>query len=123
VGPRRLPPLRAFAVAAAAGGLAYALYRALLRYRPPSPRHEATRLLEGVERVLRSARVGPDGDEGIEELTLRLRAQGHPLSPPLEAATRRYLEARFGQRQLSPGERQALVSALRRAVRQHRAAA
>jgi hypothetical protein len=76
-----------------------------------------------VERLLREAGVRAREDETLEELTARLVREQHSLAEPLAPLTRRYLEARFGQRPLAPGEAEQLLAPLRRYLEARRAAA
>jgi hypothetical protein len=93
---------------------AFRLVRALA-LRPARP-DEAARLRAEAERLLVRGGVVPDAGEGLEELRHRLARTGHPLTRPVDALTRRYLEARFGTRPLVPGERKRLLEPLRGAV-------
>lgn len=121
--PARLPPARIWGLALLAGLLTYALWRALSR-RLSAPRpHSATRLVDTVERLLREAGVRPREGEALEELTARLAREQHSLAEPLAPLTRRYLEARFGQRPLVPGEADRLLAPLRSYLEARRAAA
>jgi hypothetical protein len=76
-----------------------------------------------VERLLRDADIQLRESETLEELTARLVREQHALAEPLAPITRRYLEARFGQRPLQPGEAQLLLAPLRRFLEARRAAA
>ena len=109
---RQLPPLRAWLTAALVGGLVYAGWRLLSRLKPRAPRLEATRFVDLVERRLAAAGVHPQEGETLEELSARLTREAHPVAPPLAPLTRRYLEARFGQRPLEPGEAARLLREL-----------
>jgi hypothetical protein len=91
------------------GALALAIF--VLRRR--RSRHAATDLLEGIEARLKAQ--GVDVTEApLEELSTILSGRSHPLAGPLAMATRRYLEARFAGRPLSPAERDAVLAALER---------
>lgn len=107
--------VRALLAAAAVAVVAYRLARRV-RWAPRTPEavrtHEAARFLEAIERRLRAARVRFREGEHLEELAGRLGQTRHPLARPLQAATRRYLEARFGGRPLPVEERASLLSAL-----------
>lgn len=119
----RLPPARSWGVALLAGLLTYALWRVLSR-RLSEPRpHSATRLVDTIEHLLREAGIRPREGEALEELTARLVREHHSLAEPLAPLTRRYLEARFGQRPLEPGEADRLLTPLRRYLEARRAAA
>jgi hypothetical protein len=119
----RLPPMRVWGLALLAGLGTYAAWRVLTgRLSAPRP-HQATRLVDAVERLLREAGVRPHEGETLEELTARLVREQHSLAAPLAPLTRRYLEARFGQRPLSPGEAEQLLAPLRRFLEARRAAA
>jgi hypothetical protein len=83
----------------------------------------ATRLVDRVERLLREAGVRAHEGETLEELTARLVREHHRLAEPLEPLTRRYLEARFGQRPLEAGEAERLLTPLRHFLEARRAAA
>jgi transglutaminase-like putative cysteine protease len=119
----RLPPARIWGLALVAGLLTYALWRVLSqRLSAPRP-HSATRLVDTVEHLLREAGVRPREGEALEELTARLVREQHSLAEPLAPLTRRYLEARFGQRPLAPGEADRLLMPLRSYLEARRAAA
>jgi protein-glutamine gamma-glutamyltransferase len=103
------PPPIAWLVA----GLVFAAVVVLLRRKGPRARpHAAAGFLDAIEKRLAAARVPMVPGEGLEELSVRLTEARHPLAPPLSAARRRYLEARFGARPLAPGEQETLLSAL-----------
>lgn len=104
-------PGRAWAAALGAALLTWLAWRLLTRPRPPRP-HPVSSFLAQIEERLGRAHIARQSGEGIEELTARLAAAKHPLSPALSAATRRYLEARFGSRPLRADERAALLRAL-----------
>jgi transglutaminase-like putative cysteine protease len=97
----------------AAGGVValVILLRRLTRPRPAPP-HPAHSFRVEIEARLRNAHVAQLDGEGLEELSARLLAAGHRVGPPLAAATRRYLEARFGGRPLASAERNRLLSRL-----------
>jgi transglutaminase-like putative cysteine protease len=119
----RLPPARIWGVALLAGLGTYAAWRLLSgRLSAPKP-HHATRLVDAVERLLRESGVRLREGETLEELTVRLVREQHSLAEPLAPLTRRYLEARFGQRPLAPGEAEQLLVPLRRFLEARRAAA
>ena len=103
-------PTRAILFAVAAGLGAWFLWRRLTG--PASRRHPAAGFLADVERRLAALKVARRHDEDLEALAQRLRAAHHHLAEPVGRATRRYLEARFGRRPLSKGERKALLAAL-----------
>jgi transglutaminase-like putative cysteine protease len=118
---RRLPPMRVWGVALLAGLATYGAWR-LLAARLLAPRpHQATLLVDTVERMLREAGVRPREHETLEELTARLVREQHSLAEPLAPLTRRYLEARFGQRPLAPGEAERLLTPLRHFLEARRA--
>jgi hypothetical protein len=79
--------------------------------------------VDTIENLLREAGVRPREGEALEELTARLVREHHSLAEPLQPLTRRYLEARFGQRPLAPGEADRLLMPLRRYLEARRAAA
>lgn len=119
----RLPPMRVWGLALLAGLGTYGAWR-LLAGRLAAPKsHQATRLVDAVERLLRDSGVRMRENETLEELTARLAREQHSLAEPLAPITRRYLEARFGQRPLQPGEAQELLAPLRRFLEARRAAA
>jgi hypothetical protein len=119
----RLPPARIWGLALGAGLLTYAVWR-VLSQRLSAPRiHTATRLVDTVEQLLREAGVRSREGEALEELTARLVREQHSLAEPLAPVTRRYLEARFGQRPLAPGEVDRLLTPLRSYLEARRAAA
>ncbi|MFL5346673.1 MAG: DUF3488 and DUF4129 domain-containing transglutaminase family protein [Hyalangium sp.] len=112
----RLPPMRVWGLALLAGLLTYATWRILsARLSAPRP-HSATQLVDTVERLLREAGVRSREGETLEELTARLAREQHSLAEPLTPVTRRYLEARFGQRPLESGEAERLLTPLRRSL-------
>lgn len=117
----RIPGAGRAAVSLLAGLLVYVLVRRFARSRGGSRRPEATALLDDVERLLARAGVRREPGEGIEEVTARLAASEHPLAVPLGRTTRRYLEARFGQRPLREGEHAHLLRTLGAAVSRLRA--
>ncbi|WP_224248941.1 transglutaminase TgpA family protein [Hyalangium gracile] len=119
----RLPPARVWGVALLAGLVTYGTWRFLAaRLSAPRP-HTATRLVDTVERMLREAGVRPHEGETLEDLTARLVREHHSLAEPLAPVTRRYLEARFGQRPLEAGEAERLLTPLRRYLEARRAPA
>lgn len=120
-GSSDLPPLRAWAAALLVGAGVYAVWRVLSRRVPAARPHEATRLLEAVERQLLRAGVRRREDESFEDLAARLKRDGHPLAEPLAPVSRRYLEARFGGRALHSGEAEALLRGLQHALDAHAA--
>ncbi|MDP1828348.1 MAG: transglutaminaseTgpA domain-containing protein [Archangium sp.] len=103
-------PTRALVFAVGAGLLSWLAWRRLTG--PASRRHPAAGFLSDVERKLAALKINRRGDEDLEALSQRLRAEHHHLAEPVGRATRRYLEARFGQRPLSKAERRALLAAL-----------
>lgn len=76
----------------------------------PSP-HPAASFLTEIEDRLKVARVPGVGERPLEELSRTMRPD-HPLALPTAHATRRYLEARFGDIPLRADERRALLAAL-----------
>lgn len=122
-GPSRLPPVRAWVAALGVALATYAAWRAFSRRVPRARPHEATRFVDAVERQLVGAGLRRREDESFEDLAARLTREGHPLAEPLAPVSRRYLEARFGNRPLGPGEAEALLHGLQHAVDSHRAAA
>jgi hypothetical protein len=120
-GRTQLPPLRAWAAALLAGGAVYGLWRLLSRRVPRARPHDATRFVDAVERQLLGAGLRRAEGESFEDLAARLRREAHPLAEPLDPVARRYLEARFGGRAMQPGEAEALLRGLQRAVQAHQA--
>jgi transglutaminase-like putative cysteine protease len=119
----RLPPARIWGLALLVGLLTYGTWRILsARLSAPRP-HAATQLIDTVEGLLREAGLRPRPDESLEELTTRLVREQHSLAEPLAPITRRYLEARFGQRPLGAGEAERLLAPLRRFLEARRASA
>ncbi len=98
-------PRNAWIAAGMVALVVYAVWRLRGLKRTERSLHEATLLREDAERILSQLQLVPDDGEGLEELRRRLAQQGHPLSAPVDALTRRYLEARFGTRPLRTGER------------------
>lgn len=114
--PSSLPPLRAWLTAGAVGVAVYAAWRAFSRRKPRAPSLEATRFVDRVERLLAQAGVRLEEGETLEDLSARFVQEAHPLAPALAPLTRRYLEARFGQRPLEPGEAAQHLRALQQAL-------
>jgi hypothetical protein len=116
---RLLPPARVLIPVGVGVIVLYALFR-FRRWRPASAREravgQATALLDAVEKLLGDAGVERAPDEGLEELAARLQRGADPLGEPLGRITRRYLEARFGNRPLADGERATLLAGLRGAL-------
>ncbi|MBM7117130.1 transglutaminase TgpA family protein [Archangium primigenium] len=111
-----LPPFRAWVTAAAVGLALYGLVRVLSRRRARPTRQEATRFVDAVERLLARAGLPPREGETLEDVSARLSREAHPLAPLLATLTRRYLEARFGQRPLASGESARLLAELKQAL-------
>jgi uroporphyrinogen-III synthase len=65
-----------------------------------------------LERRLAAAHIPRHANEGIEALARRLDTSQHPRAAAVSRATRRYLEARFGDRPLPPAEARALLDAV-----------
>ena len=80
------------------------------------PVREATRLVDAVEQLLGREGLPPREGETLEDVSARLSAEAHPVAEPLARLTRRYLEARFGQRPLEPGEAARALRTLREAL-------
>ncbi len=112
---RTRTPTRAIFVAGAAGLIALFLVRRLTR--PGARTHPASGFLVQLERRLDGLHVPRRPGEDLEALSLRLQEEHHRLAAPVGRATRRYLEARFGQRPLSKEERRSLLAALERSRR------
>ncbi|MFZ5442943.1 MAG: transglutaminase TgpA family protein, partial [Myxococcota bacterium] len=74
--------------------------------------HPAANFLAQLERRLAAAGVQFQPGEDIEQLPQRLAREHHPLARAVAAASRRYLEARFGGRPLSADEQKRLLNAL-----------
>nr|MCU0698474.1 transglutaminase domain-containing protein [Myxococcaceae bacterium] len=102
------PPRWAPGAAGVAGAIAVAV--ALTRRRRA---HRASSFLAAIEARLTAAGVDPR-EAPLEELAQRLALRGHELSAPLARATRRYLEARFGDRPMGADERRELLAGLER---------
>jgi hypothetical protein len=98
------------------GAAVYAAWSLLSRRGARGPAHEATRFVDAVERQLARAGVRPGEGETLEDLSARLGQQAHPLAPTLAPLTRRYLEARFGQRPLRSGEAARMLQELERGL-------
>ncbi|MBL8920754.1 MAG: DUF3488 domain-containing protein [Myxococcaceae bacterium] len=73
--------------------------------------HPAADFLAEIERRL-EARGLDVRSQPLEELSHQLSLAQHPLSQPLAQACRRYLEARFAGRPLTPAERSTLLAGL-----------
>ncbi len=116
----RLPPLRAWLTAALVGAAVYGTWRYLSRRKSRAPALEATRFVDAVERQLAAAGVRPGDGETLEDVSARLTREAHPLAPAVSPLTRRYLEARFGQRPLRPGESARLLKELKQAIEARR---
>jgi len=112
----QLPPLRAWLTAALVGAAVYWTWKYLSRRKPRSPVLAATRFVDAVERQLATAGVRAGDGETLEDVSARLTREAHPLAPAVSPLTRRYLEARFGQRPLESGERARMLADLRRAL-------
>lgn len=113
------PPPRAWLFAAGSGLLVYALWRFGQKRATRGTPHPAAHLHDALERVLVDAGLTRRGEEPLESLAARLRKTAHPLSPAVDRATRRYLEARFGGRSLEEGEAAHLTRSLARALEAH----
>lgn len=96
--------LVATGVALVAAGLWFARRRS-------GAQHPAASFLVEIERRLEAAGVDARA-RPLEELSQQLTAQHHHLAPAVAQACRRYLEARFAERPLTPTERSALLAAL-----------
>lgn len=107
--PTTTPP-SAVLGAALGGVVVFMLF--LFLTRPRKKTHPAAAFLVEVERRLLAAQVRYLDGEDLEALPRRLKAEGHPLTGAVTNASRRYLEARFGGRPLSPAERAQLLAAL-----------
>ena len=95
-----------------AGVAALATLVGFLRARRRQRLHPSTTFLQRLEARLARASIAQRPTEPIEELSLRLTAEHHPLAQAVARASRRYLEARFGGRELSPGDAAALLEAI-----------
>jgi hypothetical protein len=109
----RLPETRAWIAAAVAALVVYAAWRSRLVRRRERP-HPLASFADAIDRAVKAAQVPRREGEALEELSTRIAATRHPAGPALSRVTARYLAARFGGRPLEPGEREALLSALRR---------
>jgi len=112
----RLPPARAWGMAALVGAGVYGVWTYLSRRKPRTKTLEATRFVDAVERQLATVGVRPRDGETLEDVSARLTQEAHPLAPTVSPLTRRYLEARFGQRPLEVGEAARLLKELKRAA-------
>ncbi|WNG47897.1 DUF3488 domain-containing protein [Archangium minus] len=112
----RLPPLRAWLTAALVGAAVYWTWKQLSRRKPRTPALEATRFVDAVERQLATVGVRSLEGETLEDVSARLSREAHPLAPTVSPLTRRYLEARFGQRPLQPGEASRMLKDLKQAI-------
>jgi hypothetical protein len=117
-GPERmkLPPLRAWLTALGVGWGVYRAWLSFSRRKPRARTREATRFVDAVERRLAAVGVRPKDGETLEDVSARLSREAHPLAPAVSPLTRRYLEARFGQRPLEPGESARLLKQLEQAI-------
>ncbi|MGV3622427.1 MAG: DUF4129 domain-containing protein, partial [Archangium sp.] len=106
--PTSKTPTRAIFAGLAAAALVWLLWRRLTRV---NTAHPASGFLNELERRLDSMKLRLRGED-LETLSRRLVDTQHPLAHPVSAATRRYLEARFGGRPLSAKERRSLLEAL-----------
>ncbi|WP_199242770.1 DUF3488 and transglutaminase-like domain-containing protein [Vitiosangium sp. GDMCC 1.1324] len=113
---RQLPPLRAWLTAALVGAAVYWTWKYLSRRKPRTRAQEATRFVDAVERQLAVVGLRPRDGETLEDVSARLTREAHPLAPTVSPLTRRYLEARFGQRPLEPGEAARMLKDLKQAV-------
>jgi transglutaminase-like putative cysteine protease len=113
---RRLPPARAWGTALLAGAAVYLVWTRLSRVRAAPRALEATRLVDKVERLLAPVGLAPQEGETLEDVAARLTRESHPVAPALGTLTRRYLEARFGQRPLQAGEASRLLQGLEGAL-------
>ncbi len=98
-----------------AGALTAFIVLIIVRYalRPARKRpHPLASFLDDIELRLDRARIARQPGEGLEELSTRLTQGAHPMAKPLSAASKRYLEARFGKRGLTREERSKLLAAL-----------
>ncbi|QRN93264.1 DUF3488 domain-containing protein [Archangium violaceum] len=111
-----LPPLRAWVTAVLVGVAVYQAWRYLSRRKPRTRALEATRFVDAVERQLATVGVRAGDGETLEDVSARLTREAHPLAPTVSPLTRRYLEARFGQRALEPGESAQLLKGLKQAI-------
>jgi protein-glutamine gamma-glutamyltransferase len=98
-----------------AGAGVYQVWRRLSRRPARSPTLEATRFVDAVEQQLARVGVRPRDGETLEDVSARLVQEAHPLAPAVSPLTRRYLEARFGQRPLGVGEASRMLKDLRQA--------
>jgi protein-glutamine gamma-glutamyltransferase len=114
--PSRLPPARAWGMAALVGAAVYWAWRYLSKRKPRQKTLEATRFADVVERQLATVGVRPLDGETLEDVSGRLTREAHPLAPTVSPLTRRYLEARFGQRPLESGEATRMLQELKRAT-------
>ncbi len=104
-------PKRALIAGALVALIVLVVVRTMLRPSPKRP-HPLASFLDDIEQRLDRAKIERAPGEGLEELSARLTALAHPLARPLARASKRYLEARFGQKALTKQERAKLLSAL-----------
>jgi hypothetical protein len=109
--PATQTPTRAFFFSVAAALAFWVIWQWSGRTRRRR-QHPAAEFLEEFEKRLALAHIALEPGEDVEALTSRLRTQRHRLAEPVWAATRRYLEARFGQKPLAKEERRRLLEAL-----------
>jgi hypothetical protein len=112
----QLPPLRAWGLAALVGAGVYWTAMYLARRKPRARAMEATRFVDAVERQLATVGLRPAAGETLEDVSARLTREAHPLAPTVSPLTRRYLEARFGQRPLQAGEAARMLKDLKHAT-------
>lgn len=104
-------PKKALAAGVVVAIVGWVIMRALSR--PARQRHHPlASFLDDIEVQLDRAHIVRAPGEGLEELCARLTKTGHPLAGPLTAASKRYLEARFGTHGLTRKERGRLLAAL-----------
>lgn len=105
----RLPSARHAATALALVLMSWLLQR--LWRKKATPTHPATTFRKQLESRLAQLKLKTP-EEDLEDAAHRLQRERHVLSAPVEKATRRYLEARFGNRPLSTQEAHALLKPL-----------
>lgn len=108
--PLTKTPTQAFVYAGIAGLLVWILWSRLTRARKKV--HPAADFLTALEKKLIAAHLPYRLDEDIERLPARLAKERHRLAEPVLRASRRYLEARFGNRPLSGAESRKLLDAV-----------
>ncbi len=106
--PTTRTPTRAIFGAIVSAALVWLVWR---RFSRVERSHPASGFLTELERRLDTLKLRRR-DEDLEALSRRLVSEHHQLAAAVSLATRRYLEARFSDRPLTPKERRSLLDAL-----------